>query len=252
MLRSVLIRVVILATVAVFGGTGSPRADNIRAATDEWPPFRISTDTGFVGLDLDLISEIGQRIQTQIEVIRMPWGRALASMESGAVDIMTGLAYRKERAVYIAYTDTPYYSCETAFYTPASRPAIINRYEDLQDYVVGFVLHSAYFERFDTDQDLQKLGVSKEQILIDMTKRGRLDVMIGTDCQVDYFIKASGLSDKIIKTDYRPGNSVDLFLGVSRQSPWAKRLDELNSVIKSLVDDGTIDDLAKRYYDSPS
>jgi polar amino acid transport system substrate-binding protein len=250
--RSPLISLFVLATVFVFGGIERARANSIRVATDAWPPFRISTKHGFVGLDLDLIYEIGRRVQTQIDIVRMPWGRGLASMESGAVDVMTGLAYREERAEYIAYTDTPYYSCETAFYTPAFRPAEINRYEDLQNHVVGFVLHSAYFERFDKDQDLQKLGVSKELMLINMTKRGRLDVMIGTDCQVDYFIKTHGLTDRIAKTAYRPGNSVDLFLGVSRKSPWAERLDELNALMKTLVDEGTIDELAKRYYNSPS
>ncbi|MEO1143674.1 MAG: amino acid ABC transporter substrate-binding protein, partial [Pseudomonadota bacterium] len=125
-------------------------------------------------------------------------------------------------------------------------------YEDLREHTVGFVLHSAYFEQFNQDTTLDKLGVSAENILIDMTKRGRLDVMIGTDCQVDYYLKTQGLGDRIVKTEYRPGNTVNLFLGVSRQSEWAERVDELNAIVKDLVDEGIVDAFARRYYDNPS
>ncbi len=244
---------VVVIGLTLFGASTKPlHADPIRAATDEWPPFRILTDEGFTGLDLDLIHEVGKRIGTEVDVVRMPWGRGLASMQTGAVDVMTGLAYRKERAEYIAYTDTPYYACETAFYTPASRPVSITAYEDLREHTVGFVLHSAYFEQFDQDTTLDKLGVAAENILIDMTKRGRLDVMIGTDCQVDYYLKTQGLGDRIVKTEYRPGNTVNLFLGVSRQSEWAERVDELNAIVKDLVDEGIVDAFARRYYDNPS
>jgi hypothetical protein len=73
----------------IFGQDGA-RAGSMRAATDDWPPFRISTEKGFTGLDLDLIGELSRRIGTKIDVFKMPWGRALASMESGAVDLPTG------------------------------------------------------------------------------------------------------------------------------------------------------------------
>lgn len=228
------------------------RASEMILATDDWPPFRISSDAGLIGLDLDLIEEIARRTDTGLRVIKMPWGRGLASMESGAVDVMTGLAYREERAKYIAYTDTPYFKCTTAFYTVAGRGDQIRSYEDLYRHQIGYVLHSAYFERFDADQGLDKVGVPQEQTLVDMLVKGRFAVMIGTDCQVDYHIERLGLSEAIEKTPYNPGNKVDLYLGVSKRSDWAARLDELNEVVRELLEEGFIDKVAQEYYGGQS
>lgn len=227
-------------------------ADDLVMATDDWPPFRISNDRGLVGLDIDFIEEVAKRTGADLTVAKMPWGRALTSMQSGSVDMMTGLAYRDERAEYIAYTDTPYFKCTTAFYTIAGQADKIRRYEDLAQHQVGFVLHSAYFDRFDNDQSLDKVGVAQEQILIDMLMSRRFGVMIGTDCQVDYLIKQQGFAGKIEKAPYNPGNAVDLFLGVSRKSGWAERLDELNQVVKGLVDEGFVEEISRTYYGSQS
>jgi len=230
----------------------SARADEMVLATDDWPPFRISTEHGLVGLDLDFIDEVIRRTDAELKVSKMPWGRALTSMQSGAVDVMTGLAYRDERAEYIAYTDTPYYTCSTAFYTVAGQAHKIQTYEDLSRHQVGYVLHSAYFDRFDNDETLDKVGVAREQILIDMLISRRFGVMIGTDCQVDYFIKEQGFAGKIEKTPYVPGNSVELYLGVSKESDWMQKIDVLNDVVNELVDEGFIDMIARQYYGTQS
>lgn len=228
------------------------RASEMTLATDDWPPFRISADSGLIGLDLDFIDEIARRTGADLRVIKMPWGRALTSMQSGAVDVMTGLAYRDERAKYIAYTETPYFKCTTSFYTLAGGGAEIKSYEDLAKHQIGFVLHSAYFDRFDNDTSLDKVGVPQEQTLIDMLVKERFAVMIGTDCQVDYFIERQGLSEKIEKASFNPGNAVDLYLGVSKKSDWAEKIDVLNKAVKDLVDEGFVDKIAQQYYGAQS
>ncbi|WP_428688462.1 substrate-binding periplasmic protein [Roseibium sp.] len=217
-------------------------------ATDDWPPFRITQKGALVGLDLDLIDEIARRANADLKVVKMPWGRGLTSMQSGAVDVMTGLAYRDERAKYITYTQTPYFKCTTAFYMLNGEAGSIKTYEDLADREIGFVLHSAYFERFDKDETLTKVGVAQEDALIDMLIKQHISVMIGTDCQVDYFIKRQGLTSKIEKTPYNPGNSVDLYLGISKKSPWSKQVETLNRIVKELVDEGFVDRIAREYY----
>jgi len=223
-------------------------ADWMILATDDWPPFRISEGGTLTGLDLDLMEEIARRTGARVQVAKMPWGRALTEMQSGGVDVMTGLAYRDERAEYIAYTETPYFKCTTSFYTLTGQGDRIRTYEDLAQHQIGYVLHSAYFDRFDNDSSLDKVGVAQEEILIDMLMTRRFGVMIGTDCQVDYFIKRQGYADKIEKVAYNPGNSVDLYLGISRKSPWAQKIDRLNRVVKELVDEGFVDKIARGYY----
>jgi len=224
------------------------KAADVLMGTDDWPPFRMRTDWGFVGLDLDIIHEVARRMDITVIAERYPWGRSLKSMEAGTVDLMTGLAYRDERAEYIAYTDPPYYRCSTVFYTPAGKASSLTAYEDLAQMSVGYVLHSAYFPRFDQDETLNKIGMAEEINLVEMLKKDRLDAIIGTDCQIDYQIQSEELGGVIEKADYRPGNSVDLYIGISKKSAWADRLDEFNAVIQDLVEEGFVSQAAQAYF----
>ncbi|MTI42627.1 transporter substrate-binding domain-containing protein [Roseibium hamelinense] len=217
---------------------------------DDWPPFRMSTENGFSGLDLDVMAEAARRLDIEIDTQRYPWGRSLKSMENGSIDLMSGLAYREARARYILYTDTPYYSCSTVFYTSAGKASSLTVYEDLAQMSVGYVLHSAYFPRFDQDEALNKIGMAEEISLLEMLKNKRLDAIIGTDCQIDYQIRSEELGGVIEKADYRPGNQVDLYFGISRKSDFADRVDEVNAVIAELVENGFVADAAEAYYGS--
>ncbi|MNP45319.1 hypothetical protein D3C76_1392310 [compost metagenome] len=70
-----------------------------------------------------------------------------------------------------------------------SRPELaqgVTGYPQLSRYDIGFVRGSAYFEPFDSDAALRKVGVASEGQLLDMLRHKRLQMVIGTDCQVDY------------------------------------------------------------------
>lgn len=242
------LRSLIVAGVGYLASVTLSHAEPIRIAVDNWPPFQYETESGFVGIDIELAKEIAERMAAELQVLKKPWGRSLKSMETGQVDILTGLAYREERAKYIAYTDTPYYACSTVFYTAKGEGNDIKTYEDLKRFSIGYVLHSAYFEPFDSDDAITKVGVATEDNLMDMLVNKRIKTIVGTDCQVDYYLQTHNLHQMIEKAEFRPGNTVNLFLGVSKKSPWAAQLDEFNAVVKELVDEGYVLEASKSYY----
>ncbi|MFV0349063.1 MAG: substrate-binding periplasmic protein, partial [Halodesulfovibrio sp.] len=185
---------------------------------DDWPPYRVVSNGTMRGLDFDLMKELTERVPFRVKYQATPWNRSLVQMQQGKVDAMTGLARRPEREQFIYYIEPPYSVCSTVFYTPEGKGSSIRTYEDLKGRRLGFVLGSAYFPQFDQDQALGKIGVATEEQLIKMTLAGRLDVFVGTDCQVDYELVSQGLTDKLEKATFRPGNKVDLYFGVSRYS----------------------------------
>ncbi|PVB61025.1 ABC transporter substrate-binding protein [Labrenzia sp. 011] len=228
------------------------RADEMLLATNDLSSRRISASESKAGPDVDFLREIARRSDADLKVAQMPLGRGLASMQSGAVDVMAGLSYRDEQARYIVYTDTPYSRCSTAFYTLNGQSKEIRDYRDLSGRQIGYVLHSTYFDRFDKDGNLNKVGVPEEQTLIDMLLKRRISVMIGTDCQVDYHLRHLGLTSTIEKAPYGPGNAVVLFLGVSKKSAWAQRIGALNRIIRDLVDEGYVERIGREFYRTPS
>ena len=162
--------------------------------------------------------------------------------------MITGLAYTFERAKYIKYSSIPYYTVSPVFFLQKGKGHLIKKYEDLYNFTIGYSINSAYFEPFNSDTALKKIGVSTEVQLIKMLSHGHLDVIIGTDCNVKHDIAKLGLKEKIESAHYIPGKKIQLFIGVSKKSAFSKRYNELNRTIKELVETGVVDDIADKYF----
>ena len=225
------------------------RADEVqplRVMTDLWPPFRMLKDDGHLqGLDIDLLNELSRRTGMRFEVRRAPWARGLAALERGSADMMTGLAKTAERERYIRYLDAPYYACSPRFYASPALAMLLNDYASLRGLRIGYVLKSVYFQPFDSDKALDKVGVSNEQQLLEMLALGRIDVLVGTDCQVDYSLLDPMLAGRIVKAAYQPQARTELYIGFSRKR--LERMPELAAALDTLLREGWIANAALRY-----
>ncbi|MBD2835645.1 transporter substrate-binding domain-containing protein [Pseudomonas sp. JM0905a] len=224
-------------------------APPLRVMTDFWPPFRIAGEGGQLrGLDMDLLAELERRTSLRFEVQRAPWSRGLAALERGSADLMTGLARTPERERYIDFLERPYFTCAPRFYSLPALAQKVSGYSQLGQYDIGFVRGSAYFEPFDSDQDLRKVGVGNEGQLLDMLRHKRLQLVIGTDCQVDYqLLRDPTLAGRIVKLNYRPPARTELFLGFTRQRPLQVQRQAIAEALEQLIDEGWVLDAARRY-----
>lgn len=238
----------ILCTFLLIPNTAKAQEELI-IATDSWPPFRIHKEDSYEGIDFDLWNEVAKRLDVKITFKRYPWSRSLINMKNGTVDAMSGLAKREERALYIDYTTPSYYTCSTVFYTQKGLGETIQTYDDLKKHLIGYVSNSAYFQPFDSDTNLKKRAVTTEAQLLKMLAAGRLKVMIGTDCQVDYDIAQLGLTHKFEKAIFRPNNDVDLYVGISKKSTYSQDISKINETIKEIVEEGLVKEFAKKYYE---
>ncbi|WP_161867310.1 substrate-binding periplasmic protein [Pseudomonas yangonensis] len=221
-------------------------AEPLRVMTDLWPPFRMEDENGQLqGLDIDLLAELSRRTGLRFEVQRAPWARGLAALEQGTADLMTGLARTPERERYIRYLDAPYYACSPRFYASPALAMRLNDYASLRGLRIGYVLESVYFQPFDDDKSLDKVGVSSERQLLEMLVRGRIDVLVGTDCQVDYALLAPELAGRIVKAAYHPDARTALYIGFSRKR--LARQPALAAALAELLREGWIANAALRY-----
>jgi len=223
--------------------------NQIKVATDSWPPFRIHDEKGSRGIDFYLWQEIAKELNLDIKYTKYPWARIIHNLKSGEVDAMSGLAKRASREVFMYYTSPSYYKCSTVFYVKKGNKNLIRKYEDLYYYSIAYVNGSAYFKQFDEDSKIDKYPVASEIQLIKMLAKDRVDVIIGTDCQADYEIKKLGFTNKFDKTEFKPKNNVDLYITISKKSPFAKELKRVNEVIKQIVDEGKIKEYSKKYFE---
>lgn len=220
--------------------------ESLKVMTDLWPPFRMEDEAGQLrGLDIDLLNELSRRTGIRFDVQRAPWARGLAALDQGTADLMTGLAKTPDRERYIHYLDMPYYACSPRFYASPSVAVRLNDYSTLRGLRIGYVLESVYFQPFDGDEQLNKVGVSNESQLLEMLARGRIDALVGTDCQVDYALLDPELAGRIVKAAYQPDARTELYIGFSRQR--LARMPQLAAAIENLLREGWIARAALRY-----
>ncbi|MEN0105670.1 MAG: transporter substrate-binding domain-containing protein [Pseudomonas sp.] len=220
----------------------------LRVMTDLWPPFRMLDSHGnLVGLDIDVLNEIGRRSGLRFDIKRAPWARGLADLQQGRADLMIGLAKTPDREQYIQYLPQPYYACAPRFYTASGDAEQLQGYSDLKDKVIGFVHESAYFQPFDSDSTLLKRGVNNEQQLLQMLLRGRLGAVIGTDCQVDFELLQPQYAAAIAKARYQPDAHTELFVGFSRVRALQHEETLMTTALQQMLDEGWIARQAKQY-----
>lgn len=221
----------------------------IIVAVDEWAPFRIMNEKEYKGIDFDLWKVVEEELGITVKFERYPWGRALERMQTGQVDAMSGLAYTEERAKFYIYSKLPYYTCTTVFYTQKGLGSKINTYNDLYKLEsIGYVIGSAYFDKFDTDGRLKKVEVATEGQLLKLLETKRLDSIIGTECQVDYELAKLKISNKFEKSNYRPDNAVNLYVAFSKKSKNIKLLEEINQLLLKLKEEEWSKKVEKNYF----
>ena len=123
----------------------------------------------------------------------------------------------------------------------------MHSYTQLAGLTIGHVLESAYFEPFDSDAQLRKTAVNTEGQLLEMLSRGRLQAVIGTDCQVDYELRDARWKGLIAKAAFRPEARTDLYIGFSRQRGLRAQYQQISQALAQLKAEGWITQAAQRY-----
>ena len=104
----------------------------------DYPPFEYVNENGeFAGFDMDLIQEIGRRMDLEVEIQDMPFDSLLAAVQEGKIDLsISAFNYDEERDQSVDFTE-PYYFAEDAILVAEEFAGTIDAPEQLADYVVG-------------------------------------------------------------------------------------------------------------------
>jgi len=172
-----------LAIALLWAGPGIAGPEKLRVGMVNWPPAKIVENGRFGGTDVLMLEELAQRVGIVVEYIECPWRRCLVMLEAGDVDLISSITKSPERERYLQFIEPPYRNgYDIFFYT---RGTDLTRYEDLQGLAIGLIRGGAYFDRFDQDRSLAKFAVTREDQLIEMLSRGRLEGHV-IECPVHF------------------------------------------------------------------
>ncbi len=230
--------------------TGSGALRTLTVVNESWPPFRIDDPDsrwGFTGIDVDILERLEKALGVKIVFQRHPFARCLEMMRNGSADFITGVARNAEREAYLLYVPTSYFTVGPVFYAPKGKGGAVRSYADLAGKKIGFSLNSLYFEPFNSDASLEKVGISTELQLIHMLSLGRLDLIIGTLPNIAWDVRREGLAEKLEQTTYVPEQETPIYLAVSRKSKAIDLVDSMDSFLRGLLKSGEVDRIAGAY-----
>jgi polar amino acid transport system substrate-binding protein len=218
--------------------------------TEHWPPYRISDESsvsGFRGIDIDIAEKIAETIGVTIDIQHHPWARALEQVKSGQADLITGIAHTAERAAYLYYIPVVYSEVHPVFITSKSRASTITAYGDLHGPSIGYSINSAYFEPFDSDPRIDRMGFSTETQLLKVLALERVDIIVGTDPNISYEIRRLNYGSELALTTYQPTDKTPLYFALSRKSPAMNYADEIETALRRLADSGVLETIQSAY-----
>jgi polar amino acid transport system substrate-binding protein len=225
----------------------SQKSVAINLCSDPWPPYiqgtinQKSINGPIILLEKLLFSRLGIE---DINFNLINWSRCLKLVENGEEDGVIMLFKKKERMSYIAYTDPITTTKLLVYYSSNYFPNGFHWHsiDDLVDLNIGVVRGNSYGEAFDSAIKTGKITPheSKDEIsnLLLLTK-GRIDITIINSVIASNLIRKNTLLDKITK---HPNIFLEQkqYIGISKQSPFVKRIPEINVILDEMHKNNTI------------
>ena len=222
-----------------------------QTGASELQSIRTSLDEGYTeGVNYAILEVLAQRLNVDLELRVAPFQRQLFFMQTGTIDIMIGLLKRPEREDYIHFASPPYKNrSDTVFFLRRNQPpGMIQSYEDLRKLRIGTITGAKYFPRFDKDYTLVKEGIPSLAANVDKLLLGRLDTLIAADATAIDMIYRLGKCDQVHMADFRYAGTKEVFVGISKKSPWMAERQRVEQVIRKMIEAGEFRRIMKAYY----
>ncbi|HPJ43688.1 MAG TPA: transporter substrate-binding domain-containing protein [Spirochaetota bacterium] len=215
-----------------------------------WYPFTMEDTTSgrIYGASNDIMNEIAQNLNTTASFKKVPWMRGLIMLEHGKIDICAGAYSNAERRKKYYFTQAVFRN-ETRIFVKKNKIFKFQNLADLKGKSLVKTRGSSYgteFDRFATNNiKIQEVSGGTDRMIL-MVQMERADCFIGDYLNVMNFIRSNKLDKEIIPLD-RAVNYVDVYFMVSKQSAWGKKINRINKAVKLLHDNGTIEQILKKY-----
>jgi polar amino acid transport system substrate-binding protein len=209
----------------------------------EYPPFSYIDNNEIVGFDIDLIHEVGRRLDKQIQLQDMPFDALLPKLQLGDIQIVAaGLTATPDRAKKVLFTKPHLQGDPFIVVTRAGTPAITS-IQDLigKEVVVNEGFTADLYMSSIPGVILKRLSASAEAFLA--LQSGNVDAFVAARSSVKpYFDKYGEASFNIFTSDSGSDNAS---LAISKKH--AELVPLVQQALDAIEQDGTLDMLKQKW-----
>ncbi len=197
----------------------------------------------FVGFELDLVREIGVRLERSVEVVNIPFNGLFSAVQSGRIDIaVSSITITEKRLRSVAFAQPYYDSAQSLTVTTRSSA---NSLADMHDKVIGVDTGSTGDMWTTANRDRYGFGDIRRfeglaPAMLDL-QSGRIDAYISDIPSLEYFIKNKSIFKVIERIE--TGERYSMMFAKNR--PLAS---EVDAVITTLKQEGFVAGLHERWF----
>jgi len=182
--------------------------EKLLIVAEDWPPFEFIENNEVVGIDIDIIRSIFNKINVPYEIQIVPWARAWKLIVNGVADISLTTSRKPERDPYVYYSNEDMWLSEYVFFVNQDNyDPNFNGYEDAQKKKlrIGIIRDNSYDPDFwkvfphtpEGDYNAQLDAVRDPMINFLKLSKNRIDLYIMDKTVGLYIIKNNNFSEQI-------------------------------------------------------
>lgn len=227
---------------------GKDKGDVAIVASTESPPYRMFENGPPRGVFIDILEAVLQQANLTSRYHVLPFKRCLAELKAGTADLFIGLFYRPEREEYLIYLKPTIAPCVTkVFYLNRGRARRIQKWEDLYRIRIGIRAGYKHHPDFDTDQRIQKFGVTTDEQNFHKLALNRIDAVLITEETGVYLINKLGYADRFAPAPLRLSRDNPAYIVMSRKSRLKPHIATIEAAISTLVENGRLEAIHQQY-----
>lgn len=219
--------------------------DTIKFATNpEFPPFEYITTEGVIdqydGIDMAIAAKIGELTDCEVSMESYEFDSLLVALQNDQIDaVIAGMTVTDERKESVDFS-TPYYTATQVMIVPEDSD--IEKAEDMDGKEIRVIQgYTGETCLVDLGYDYQSLKKGSDAIL--ELINGKCDVVVIDSATAEKYI-ADNEGLKIVEDEDAFG-SEEYAIAVNKGND--ELLEKINTAIESMLEDGTISEIAAEY-----
>ena len=221
------------------------------ATSADFAPFEfhalIDGKDTIVGADIDMVNEIADRLGVEVNILDLDFNAVLTALQQGKADIaVSGISATDERKQTFDFTDN-YFTPEQKLVVNKNNESAFDSIESLTGKKVGAQKGSIQ-EMIVQDQlaDSQLVSIAKGPNLVNELKQGSIDGLVLESAVAESYVAQN---DDLVITDVALEASEGDSYAIALPKGSTELQEELNSILKELIEDGTIDEYVQKNTD---
>lgn len=222
-------------------------AEDLRAYTEEWPPYNYMAGDELKGISTDILRATCERVKINCAIQMVPWLRAYKTVGETPNTLIYTIARTPQREKEFIWIG-PILPRTTWIYGKAGIEASIHNIKDLSSARIGVIRGEASLD------ELLAVGVPESSILVlnsntdvmRMVKLGKVNVLVNTEIGMAINLKNFDVPTEMFSKLIKLSDGGNLYFAMNLQSDPALVI-QLQTSVDKLKREGKIEAIVRSY-----